>query len=335
MGDRALAHGVHGFRRPFISGGAGFIGSHLTSRLLGSEDVERVVVFDNFTSGTRGHLAGHEGDPRLRVVDADVKNLGELTAAMREADAVFHLAANPDIAKAVRQPDIDFWEGTYLVNNVLEAVRLNGVRRVFYTSGSGVYGEDPNATFAEDHGPSLPISTYGASKLACEALMCSYAHLFGFTARAFRFANVVGPRQTHGVGYDFVRRLRGDASRLRILGDGTQCKSYVHVDDVLDAVLLVAEAGGEVPFDAYNVATDDFVTVTKIAEVAIRELGLEPAAVRLEYTGGDRGWKGDVPIIRLDASKIKRLGWNAKRTALEAIEDSVRALIAEHERGSA
>lgn len=333
MGDAAGVRGGTGFRRPFISGGAGFIGSHLVSRLLEREDLERVVVFDNFSSGTAGHLSVHRGDPRLRIVDADVKNLGELATAMREADAVFHLAANPDIAKAVRQPDIDFWEGTYLVNNVLEAVRLNGVRHVFYTSGSGVYGEDANVAFAEDHGPSHPISTYGASKLACEALICSYAHLFGFVARAFRFANVVGPRQTHGVGYDFVRRLRKDPSHLRILGDGTQCKAYVHVDDVLDAVLLVAEAGGGVPFDVYNVATDDYVTVTQIAELVIGELGLETGAVRLAYTGGDRGWKGDVPVIRLDASKIKRLGWNAKRTSREAIEDSVRALIAEDERG--
>ena len=316
--------------RPFISGGAGFIGCHLTARLLRRGDVERVVVYDNLTSGSLGHLADSVRDPRLHLVEADIKHLGELTSAMRESDVVFHLAANPDIAKAVRQPDIDFWEGTYLTQNVLEAMRVNGVGRIYYTSGSGVYGEMPQTAFSEGYGPCLPISTYGASKLACEALISSYAHMFGIIGRAFRFANVVGPSQTHGVGYDFVRRLRADPTQLRILGDGSQCKSYIHVDDVLDAVVLVAErVPDDVPYDVFNVATDDYITVNTIADIVVRELGLSSSEVRFAHTGGDRGWKGDVPKVMFDVTKIKELGWRSKRTSAEAIRDSVRAMIVE------
>ncbi|HEV7867710.1 MAG TPA: NAD-dependent epimerase/dehydratase family protein, partial [Chthoniobacteraceae bacterium] len=155
----------------FISGGAGFIGSHLVRRLLGSSAVHRVVIFDNFSSGHESYLAGVLDDPRLVVTRGDLKELPAVTAAMRGCDAVFHLAANPDIARAITQPDIDFWEGTYLAQNVLEAMRVNGVRRIFYTSGSGVYGENAAVAFSEGYGPCFPISTYGASKLACEALI--------------------------------------------------------------------------------------------------------------------------------------------------------------------
>jgi UDP-glucose 4-epimerase len=316
--------------KAFISGGAGFIGSHLAAHLLRRTDVASIVVYDNLTSGTLTHLSGMLDDSRVRLVEADIKHLGELTAAMRGSDVVFHLAANPDIAKAVRQPDIDFWEGTYLTQNVLEAMRVNGVPRIFYTSGSGVYGEAPNVAFAESYGPCFPISTYGASKLACEALISSYSHMFGIAGRAFRFANVVGPRQTHGVGYDFVRRLRSDPAQLRILGDGTQSKSYIHVEDVLNAMLLVWERTSDgAPFDVFNVATDDYITVNEIAGIVVSELGLNPQDVRYLHTGGDRGWKGDVPKVLFDVAKIKALGWRAKRTSAEAIRDSVRAMIIE------
>ena len=313
-----------------VVGGAGFIGSHLVGKLLRRPGVKRVVVYDNLSSGTRAHLADSASDERVELVEADIKHLGLLTAAMRGVDVVFHLAANPDIAKAARYPDIDFWEGTYLAQNVMEAMRVNGVRRIFYTSGSGVYGERTDVAFAEDYGPCLPISTYGASKLACEALICSYCHMFGLIGRAFRFANVVGPRQTHGVGYDFVRRLMNDPSELRILGDGSQCKSYIHVDDVLAAMFLVRDSvGDEVPFDVFNVATDEYLTVNEIADIAVRECGLVLASVRYMHTGGDRGWKGDVPKVMFNVRKIKKLGWRCGRTSAEAIRDSLRAMIIE------
>ena len=314
-------------KRPFVCGGAGFIGSHLCRSLLQRPGIDAVTVYDNFSSGTAEHLRDLVGDPRLTVVDADIKHLGELTHAMRGHDVVFHLAANPDIAKAVRFPDVDFWEGTYLAQNVLEAMRLNRVGAIFYTSGSGVYGEVPGRAFAEDFGPCLPISTYGASKLACEALICSYCHMFGIAGRAFRFANVVGPRQTHGVGYDFIRRLRANPASLRILGDGSQCKSYIHVEDVVAAVMLVAQdAGVARPFDVFNVATDDYITVTQIADICCDVAGLDAGAVRYDYTGGDRGWKGDVPQVLFDVSKIKRLGWRARYGSAEAIRASVTAM---------
>jgi UDP-glucose 4-epimerase len=319
---------VRDWKRVFVSGGAGFVGSHLVSSLLKDESCERIIVFDNFSSGQRSYLAESMADPRVSVVEADLKDLGAVTSAMAGCDTVFHLAANPDIARAVTQPDIDFWEGTYLAQNVLEAMRVNGVRQILYTSGSGVYGENPEVTFAEDYGPCLPISTYGASKLACEGLISAYCHMFDIVGRAFRFANVVGPRQTHGVGYDFIRRLANDPSELRILGDGTQSKSYIHVDDVLAAMFLVQETA-TAGFDIFNVATDDYITVNEIADIAVRILRLAPLDVRYKYTGGDRGWKGDVPTVRFDVTKIKALGWRCQRNSAEAVSHAIEAMLQE------
>jgi UDP-glucose 4-epimerase len=316
------------WRRVFVSGGAGFIGSHLVRSLLAEPQTQRIVVFDNLTSGQLSYLEQCRADSRLEIVTADLKDLKAVTAAMTGIDTVFHLAANPDIARAVTQPDIDFWEGTYLTQNVIEAMRVNKVARILYTSGSGIYGENPRVAFAEDYGPSIPISTYGASKLGCEGLIAAYCHMFEMTGRAFRFANVVGPRQTHGVGYDFVRRLKANPGTLRILGDGTQRKSYIHVEDVL-AAIRVADAKTSARYDVFNVATDDYITVREIADLAVKVSGLEPGTTKYDFTGGDRGWKGDVPIVRFDCSKIKGLGWKARRTSAEAVSDAMKAMIEE------
>jgi UDP-glucose 4-epimerase len=307
----------------FISGGAGFIGSHLIARLLDRPSLQRLVVFDNFSSGLESHLTPHARDQRLEVMRADLKDFDSLAKAMQGCEVVFHLAANPDIARAVREPSIDFWEGTYLLQNVVEAMRVTGARRILYTSGSGVYGENADVAFREDHGPCVPISTYGASKLACEALIAAYCHMFGITARVFRFANVVGPRQTHGVGYDFLRRLRDDPTRLRVLGDGSQSKSYIHVADILDAVLLADAQECEV-YDVFNVATGDYITVREIADLAVEVAGLSKVA--LEFSGGDRGWKGDVPIVRFDTSKISALGWRCQRNSRGAMKAALQAM---------
>jgi UDP-glucose 4-epimerase len=309
----------------FVTGGAGFIGSHLVGRLLKSEGTESVVIYDNFTSGQQSYLQDLAPDGRMSVVEADLKDAGQVREAMVGCDTVFHLAANPDIAKAITQPDIDFWEGTYLTQNVLEGMRQTGASRIFYTSGSGVYGEDASVDFPEDHGPCIPISTYGASKMASESLLAAYCHMFGLVGRVFRFANVVGPRQTHGVGYDFVRRLKSDPTALRILGDGTQKKSYIHVDDVLEAIFLVAAKSAR-PYDVFNVATDDYVTVRQIADLAVTIAGLQPGEVRYDFAGGDRGWKGDVPVVRFDCSKIKALGWTNRRSSAEALTDAMKAM---------
>ena len=317
-----------GWQRIFISGGAGFIGSHLLNFLLKDAATERVVIFDNFSSGQLCYLQESAADSRVEVVRDDLKELNAVTSAMAGCDTVFHLAANPDIAKAVTQPDIDFWEGTYLTQNVLEAIRITGVQKILYTSGSGVYGENPTVAFAEDYGPCIPISTYGASKLACEGLIAAYCHMFELTGRAFRFANVVGPRQTHGVGYDFVRRLKADPTRLRALGDGNQKKSYIHIEDVL-AAIRCADVGATRNYDVFNVATDDYITVAEIADLAVKVSGLSPGEVKYEFTGGDRGWKGDVPIVRFDCSKIKALGWKTQRSSAQAVADSMKSMLEE------
>jgi len=318
-------------RRVVVVGGAGFIGSHAVDRLIGRADVEQVTVFDNFSSGRWWHLEHHRDDPRLVVVDADVKDLDVLASAMAGHNLVIHLASNPDIAAAMADPTIDFDEGTLLTHHVAEAMRRNDVPRVLYASGSGIYGDLGDLAPAEDHGPLVPTSTYGASKLAGEALLCSYAHMFGSQATAFRFGNVVGPRQTHGVGFDFLRRLAEDPTRLTILGDGRQSKSYIHVDDVLDAVFHAGERQTG-PFGAWNVATGDYVTVTEIAEMAIEVAGLRRSDVRLEYTGGQRGWKGDVPVVRLDTSKLQETGWSCQLPTREALRRSMLAMVGEGER---
>ncbi len=308
----------------FIAGGAGFIGSSLISRLYDEENNCDVTVYDNFSSGKKEYLAAFKEKKGFVVVDSDIKELSVLKDSMRGADVVYHFASNPDISKAVKQPDIDFWEGTYLTSNILEAMRVNGVKKLLYASGSGVYGEVGKNRVKEDHSPMLPISTYGASKLACEALISSYSYMFAVDAAAFRFANVVGPNQTHGVGYDFVRRLKADPSKLDILGDGSQDKSYIYISDILKAIRLV-EKDVLKGYNYYNVSTMDSVTVTQIADTVVRLMGLK--GVKYVYAGGDRGWKGDVPKIYLDSEKIRRLGWKNDLDSKQAIEMSVRSMI--------
>lgn len=311
-----------------IVGGAGFIGSHFVDRLLADRDTERIVVFDNFSSGHRWHLSKHEGDSRLELVEGDVRDLQLLTSSLYECRLVIHLASNPDIAAAATNPAIDFDQGTLLTHCVAEACRLSRVELLLYASGSGVYGELGETEGHEELGRMVPVSTYAASKLAGEALLSAYAHMFGVRAIAFRFGNVVGPRQTHGVGFDFLRKLRADSTKLEILGDGSQSKSYVHVSDVVDAVLHAARKSTEL-FDVFNVATLDYVTVSEIAEMAIKTARLNEESVRLVYAGGDRGWKGDVPIVRLSSQKIRNLGWQNRYTCYEALQDSLAQMLNE------
>lgn len=307
--------------RWFIVGGAGFIGGHFVDRLLGDETVEQVTIYDNFSSGREWHYAGHLTDPRFAVVKGDVRD-PSMVAAMRGHDLVLHLASNPDIARAATEPAVDFDLGTLLTHHVVEAARVSGVRQVLYASGSGIYGDLGEVEAHEDHGPLVPISTYGASKLAGEALLSAYSFMFGLTGRAFRFGNVVGPRQTHGVGFDFIHKLLADPTRLTILGDGSQSKSYIHVNDVIDAVLTASGADCG-PFAAFNVATGDYITVKEIADLAVDCLGLDPGTVQYEFTGGDRGWKGDIPVVRLNTERIRSLGWQCQRSSREALRVSI------------
>jgi UDP-glucose 4-epimerase len=315
--------------RYFVAGGAGFIGSHLVKQLLDEPD-STITIYDNFSSGREWHLGEALTDPRLRIIRGDIKDLPLVTEAMRKHDHVYHFASNPDIAKAVTKPDIDFWEGTYLTQNVLEAIRVNGVRHLTYASGSGVYGDTGTVPVFENYSPLLPISTYGASKLAGEALIGAYCYMFDIHGLAFRFANVVGPHQTHGVAYDFVRRLLRDPSQLTILGDGNQSKAYIHVDDVIRAMRYVSGQGRS-GFEYFNVATEDYVTVREIADMVVAILGL--GNVGYTFTGGDRGWKGDVPIVRFDSRKLRALGWSNNRTSVEALRLSIESMIADARKG--
>jgi len=309
----------------FVAGGAGFVGSHVTRALLQRAD-NRVVVYDNLVSGSEEHLEGVLEEPRLDLVVADLQDLDTVVEKMAGADHVYLFAANPDIAAAVHEPGIDFWQGTYLAHNVIEAARINGVPRITYASGSGVYGDRGHEEVDEEFGPLIPVSTYGASKLACEAMLAAYSHMFGIDTVVFRFANVVGPRQTHGVTYDFVRRLLEDPTHLRILGDGSQSKSYIHVSDVVSAMLTLTDRSWS-GFDVFNAGTGDYITVTEIADLVVQRLGLQN--VRYEYGDSARGWKGDVPIVRFRSEKLEALGWRCGHTSAEALIDSIDANIAE------
>jgi UDP-glucose 4-epimerase len=318
--------------RFFIAGGAGFIGSHFVDRLLVDPDVDHVTVYDNYSSGRRWHHAAHDDDPRFTAVEGDVRDLDGLRDAMARHDVVIHLASNPDIAAATTNPAIDFDQGTVLTHNVLEAMRTTSAHRILYASGSGIYGDLGHLEVHEDHGPLQPVSTYGASKLAGEALVSAYVAMFGLTACVFRFGNVVGARQTHGVGFDFVRGLRKDPTALTILGDGSQTKSYIAVSDVVAAALLAHRSTSRA-CQAYNVATGDTITVREIARLAVEVLGLDAATVRFECTGGDRGWKGDVPVVRLDTGRIRGLGWRPSAGSAEALTSAMRALVEEADAG--
>jgi UDP-glucose 4-epimerase len=313
--------------RILIVGGAGFVGSHFTDVLLAAPDTELVTLYDNFSSGREWHYREHAGDDRLAVVRADANDLDRLSGAMAGHDLVIHLASNPDIAAAMADPTVDFDQGTLITHHVLEAMRRTGVTRVAYASGSGVYGDLGELEADEDHGPLEPISTYGASKLAGEALIGAYAHMFDMQGFAFRFGNVVGRRQTHGVGLDFVRRLLEDSAQLDVLGDGHQSKSYVLATDVVAAVLAVVDRGPAQPFRAYNVATGDYVTVREIAELALEVLALDPAEIRVVYGSEDRGWRGDVPVVRLSTERIRALGWRPSVGSREALRASMTAML--------
>ena len=315
-----------------IVGGAGFIGSHFCDHLLADPATERVTVYDNFTSGRDWHVAHHLDDARFAVVRGEVADLEHLTDTMSGHGLVIHLASNPDIAKAMTDPRVDFDEGTALTFSVVEAARRSGVGEILYASGSGVYGELGEVEAQEDHGPLLPTSTYGASKLAGEAMLSSYASMFGIAASAFRFGNVVGPRQTHGVGFDFVRRLRRDPSVLDILGDGTQSKSYIHVLDVIRAV-MTAHRTRLAPYEVFNVATGDYITVREIAMLALEVLDLDHATTAFRFSGGDRGWKGDVPIVRLSTERIRSRGWTCERPSREALQVAMESMMVDDAAG--
>lgn len=317
----------------FITGGCGFVGYHLTRRLLATHGIERIRIFDNLSSG---HLANLPVDHRICFTRASVRDFSALRAWMGEdgakphgCDTVFHLAANPDIAKAATEPTLDFDQGTVLTKNVVEAARVNGVQRVIFFSGSGVYG-DRGETWLGEHMAGNPVSPYGAAKLAGEALLSAYCAMFGIHGLTFRMGNIVGPRQTHGVGYDFLRKLKADPTKLEILGDGSQTKPYIHIDDVLNAVIGTIhrqEARAEFPrYGAFNVATRDGLSVSDIATMAAAVMDCDPIQSFTVPKTGKGGWNGDVPVVRLNCSEIESWGWRAERDSRQAMWDALVAM---------
>jgi UDP-glucose 4-epimerase len=306
-----------------VIGGAGFIGSHFVDDLIFRG--KHVKVIDNLCSGTMSRIEQHLNRREFDFKNLNVEDTVALANELKDIDVVIHLASNPDIARAATDPRIDFIQGTVLTESVLEAARNSRVNRILYASGSGVYG-DVGAELLNEDSPIKPISTYGASKAAGELMLQAYSYMFGIRSLAFRFANVVGSRQTHGVGYDFLNRLEKDPDRLHILGNGKQSKSYVHVSDIVRGVLLASEKVAS-DFDVFNISTQDFVNVNEIALIVMDELKLDPRSVELSYSGGDRGWKADVPVVRIDAKKIVNLGWSPNFNSHEAIRESIKEMI--------
>ncbi|MFA5317705.1 MAG: NAD-dependent epimerase/dehydratase family protein [Dehalococcoidales bacterium] len=305
----------------FVTGGAGFIGSHLTDRLA---EQGQVTVYDNLSSGKIEFIEHHLDNRNFSFIQADLFDIDTLRAAMEGQDIVFHLAANPDIRAGIQKTDLDLKQGTLATYNVLEAMRLDGIKKIIFASSSVVYGETPVKPISEDYGPLQPISLYGASKLAGEGLITAFCHLFGFQAWIFRFANVAGGRATHGIILDLINKIRQDPTEVEVLGTGTQSKPYIHVDDCVDGILWGFEHASE-KVNVLNLGTASFTRVSTIAETLIKELGL--ANIRIKYTGDERGWPGDVPQVRFDTSRMNRLGWKARYSSDKAVLKAIKSVL--------
>ena len=303
-----------------VTGGAGFIGSHLVDRLL--ERGHEVTVIDDLSGGRLEFIDGHFPNDRFNFIKKDI-SVGPIMD-IKGADMVYHLAANPDVKLGAENTKVHMKQNIIATYNVLEAMRELGIKNIAFTSTSTIYGEATIVPTPEEYGPLMPISLYGASKLACEALISSYCHTFGMTSWIYRFANIIGDRSTHGVIYDFIRKLKDDPAKLAILGDGRQSKSYLHIGECVDAMLFAVERNSG-PVNIYNIGSEDRIDVTGIARIITEEMGLNN--VKLEYTGGTRGWAGDVPFMGLSIKKLKALGWKPKYNSEESVRMCARSLL--------
>lgn len=306
--------------RVFVTGGAGFIGSNLVDRLLVRGD--DVVVFDNFSTGQERFLAEAEKSHRLRIVRGDLLDLPALTAAMAGIELVFHLAANADVRFGTQHPRRDLEQNTIGTFNVLEAMRANDVRRLAFSSTGSVYGESATIPTPEDAPFPIQTSLYGASKVAGEALIQAYSEGFGIQSVIFRFVSILGNRYTHGHVFDFYRRLRADPTRLQVLGDGTQRKSYLVIDDCIDAILLAVDRA-EAKVSIFNLGTNEYCEVKQSIGWICEHLELRPV---VEYGTGNRGWIGDNPFIYLDCSRIRSLGWTPQYSIRDGVVKTVEFL---------
>ena len=310
--------------RALVTGGAGFIGSHLIDRLVSRGDT--VVVIDNLSSGNLDFIQNHIDSGKVSLVRGDITNYQDVLSAMSGIECVFHLAANPDIRLGTKITDTDLKQGTIATYNIVEAMRIEGVKKIAFASSSVVYGEDAPMPTPENHGPCLPISLYGASKQAGEGLISSWVGTFGLQAWIFRFANIIGTRGTHGVIFDFIHKLKADPSRLEVLGNGLQEKSYMEVGDCVDGILHVM-ANSNDSVNLFNLGSHDTASVKRIAEIVVEETGCTDASI--EYTGGDRGWAGDIPRAMLAIDKMLEIGFDVNYNSEEAIRHTARALIEE------
>jgi UDP-glucose 4-epimerase len=299
--------------KAFVTGAAGFIGSNLVDRLL--RDGHSVVGFDNFSTGQMQFLEGALRSPVFQLVREDLSNVDAIAQAISGADIVFHLAANADVRFGTDHPRKDLEQNTLCTSNVLEAMRLAGVRRIAFSSTGSIYGDSDVIPTPENAPFPVQTSLYGASKLACEGLITAYCEGFGFTGYIFRFVSILGERYTHGHVYDFLNKLHVNPHKLQVLGDGKQRKSYLYVQDCLDAIFTALErATGKV--NILNLGQNEYCNVNDSIGWICEHLGLSP---ELEYAGGDRGWIGDSPFIFLDCSRVRSLGWNPRLS----IRDSV------------
>ncbi len=307
-----------------VTGGAGFIGSHIVDRLI--RDGHEVVVYDNLSSGKMEFIEHHMDKENFRFIRADLLDFDNLKEEMKGIELVYHVAANPDVKLGAHDTKVHFEQNVKATYNLLEAMRLNNVEELVFTSTSTVYGEAEEIPTPEDYGPLIPISLYGASKLAAEAFIMSYSHTFGIKSVIYRFANIVGPRSTHGVIYDFIMKLKKNPRELEILGDGTQTKSYLYVEDCVDAIIFGYENRRN-DVEIFNIGSEDWINVRKIADIIVEEMGLKN--VTYKFTGGKRGWKGDVPKMLLSIEKIKKYGWRPKHNSEESVRLTARHLIEE------
>jgi UDP-glucose 4-epimerase len=311
--------------RYLITGGAGFIGSHAVDRLLAEGN--RITAYDNLVTGRRSWLATHAGEPRFQFVAGDILDRRLLRQTMSGHDVVFHLAANTDIPSGYAQTRLDLDNCIIGTWNVLDAMRELGISDILFASSAAVYGCPTVMPTPETYGPLLPESHYGAGKLACEALISGFAHLYPIKAWIYRFGNVVGRHMGHGVVYDFIQKLRKNPRELEILGDGRQAKTFFLVEDCLDGIFWAYRRDRERPVDIYNLGSPVTLSVTEIAQIVCEEMGLSGVAFR--YTGGARGWPGDVPRVDFDISKMQALGWSIVRTSSDAVRICARRLLEE------
>lgn len=309
----------------FITGAAGFIGSTLADVLLAQG--KQVVGWDNFATGQERFIEGAKQNPKFKMVRGDNLDLAALTAAMKGCDTVFHLAANADVRFGLEHPRKDLEQNTIATFNVLEAMRANGIKTIAFSSTGSVYGEATIIPTPEDHPFPIQTSLYAASKVAGEGLIHAYCEGFGFEGYVFRFVSILGERYTHGHVFDFYKQLTEHPDYLKVLGDGTQRKSYLYIQDCLSAMLHVMDLGlakqAKHRVEVFNLGTDHYVRVNDSIGYICAALGLKP---RFDYTGGERGWVGDNPFIYLDCSRIRALGWAPKLTIQEGIVRTLRYL---------